>query len=577
MSSVPKGRASIRLGLSKSRGKKNLKSLKVPEHKELEKMAKEFAENLKNNSDFRTFLKEGRGLSDTVIEKYQLGYARVHPKYENSGERLTMSIYKDGKCVNIRFHSFRNKKAKDLPYTEGLPYATWLYPEDQLKNHELYLCEGELDALCAISHGLSAITVTGGAGTWKKEFNPLFKGKDVNIIYDCDLAGRKGASKVTQQLQGIARVKNIDLGLNEGEDLTNWFVDYEKSKEELQEKIASSTTVAFPKDHLVSPDEPKLLKDVILEIEDFKALELPEKKILLHPWLTEQSIVLITGWRGVGKSWLAMSILDAIVRKKPFGPWQTKTSVPSLFLDAEMPIRDTIERFSLLNPNGERESPMYIYSEAYANMLGYPRISLIDRQWQLRMTEVLVSKGIKLWVVDNVASLATGIDENSKQDWDPINQWLLELRFAGISTILLHHLGKGGDQRGTSAREDNIDMSIILKRPPGYAPEQGAKFNVSFSKARVPVESLELMADTQFQLTVDEDGRLTWTWGNPEKKAKTEILKRVHEGMINKEIAETLDIDKSYVSRVKKKAIQDSILTAKGKLTKTGLSAISEE
>lgn len=258
--------------------KKNLKSLKVPEHKELEKMAKEFAENLKNNSDFRTFLKEGRGLSDTVIEKYQLGYARVHPKYENSGERLTMPIYKDGKCVNIRFHSFRNKKAKDLPYTEDLPYATWLYPEDQLKNHELYLCEGELDALCAISHGLSAITVTGGAGTWKKEFNPLFKGKKVNIIYDCDLAGRKGASKVTQQLQGIARVKNIDLGLNEGEDLTNWFVDYGKSKEELEEKIAKSTTVAFLKDHPVSPDEPKRLKDVILEIEDFKALKLPEKR-----------------------------------------------------------------------------------------------------------------------------------------------------------------------------------------------------------------------------------------------------------------------------------------------------------
>lgn len=272
-----------------------------------------------------------------------------------------------------------------------------------------------------------------------------------------------------------------------------------------------------------------------------------------------------------------MAILTAIAKKQPFGPWQTITSVPCLLLDAEMPTCDTIDRLIRLNPDGHKESPFYVYSEAYADRLGHPRISLIDEDWQSRMKEFLISKGVKLWVVDNVASLATGIDENSKQDWDPINQWLLELRFAGISTILLHHLGKGGDQRGTSAREDNIDMSIILKRPPGYAPEQGAKFNVSFSKARVPVESLELMADTQFQLTVDEDGRLTWTWGNPERSTKTEILKRINEGMINQEIAETLGIDKSYVSRVKKKAIQDSILTAKGKLTKIGFRAISEE
>ena len=44
-------------------------------------------------------------------------------------------------------------------------------------------------------------------------------------------------------------------------------------------------------------------------------------------------------------------------------------------------------------------------------------------------------KKIKLWVIDNLASLAAGLDENKKRDWDPVNQFLLELRFAGISTI----------------------------------------------------------------------------------------------------------------------------------------------
>jgi len=46
------------------------------------------------------------------------------------------------------------------------------------------------------------------------------------------------------------------------------------------------------------------------------------------------------------------------------------------------------------------------------------------------MKEFLLSNRIRLWVVDNLASLSSGSDENSKQEWDPINTWLLDLRFA---------------------------------------------------------------------------------------------------------------------------------------------------
>ena len=45
-------------------------------------------------------------------------------------------------------------------------------------------------------------------------------------------------------------------------------------------------------------------------------------------------------------------------------------------------------------------------------------------------------------------------------------------------------MGKGNEQRGTSAREDILDTSIKLSRPPGYDPTQGARFEVHYSKAR---------------------------------------------------------------------------------------------
>jgi len=173
-------------------------------------------------------------------------------------------------------------------------------------------------------------------------------------------------------------------------------------------------------------------------------------------------------------------------------------------------------------------------------------------------------------VVDNLASLASGIDENKKQDWDPINSWLLELRFAGISTMMLHHTNKDGGQRGTSAREDNLDISMMLKKPHDYMPEDGARFIVNFGKARVQTSRLNLIADTEFKLIINESGNHVWTFGSVRKETKNEILRLLDEGLTQTDIKNTLGIDKAYVSRIRKQAIKDGLLTPKNKLTQSG-------
>jgi len=193
------------------------------------------------------------------------------------------------------------------------------------------------------------------------------------------------------------------------------------------------------------------------------------------------------------------------------------------------------------------------------------------------MKRILTTRGVKLWVVDNLASLTGGIDENAKRDWDPVNAWLLELRFAGIATMLLHHTNKGGSQRGTSAREDNIDTSIMLKRPFDYVPEDGAKFIVNFQKARVATKDLNLIGDTQFQLTQDETGRLTWTWGNVRRETKVEALRLIDEGATNQEIIEALGVTKGRVSQIRKSAINEGMLSMKGKLTQSGFTEVYGE
>jgi len=156
-----------------------------------------------------------------------------------------------------------------------------------------------------------------------------------------------------------------------------------------------------------------------------------------------------------------------------------------------------------------------------------------------------------------------------------VNQWLLELRFAGISTIMLHHVGKDGSQRGTSAREDNLDCSIILKPPSDYIPEDGCRFILHFSKARVSTSDLGLIGDAEFKLIKDDTGRYVWAWANIKAERKKDILRMMDEGIEQKAIAETLGVTGAYVSKTKKWAFSEGLFGKDGKLNQSGFEYVS--
>ena len=53
-------------------------------------------------------------------------------------------------------------------------------------------------------------------------------------------------------------------------------------------------------------------------------------------------------------------------------------------------------------------------------------------------------------ILDNLSSLTAALRENDSDSWSPIQQWLLRLRRRGISVLIVHHAGKGGEQRGNA-------------------------------------------------------------------------------------------------------------------------------
>jgi hypothetical protein len=319
-------------------------------------------------------------------------------------------------------------------------------------------------------------------------------------------------------------------------------------------------------------------ENALLNADALLRIEIPPKKIILNPWLYERLIALISGWRGLGKTWYGLSAFDAITRGESFGPWNTETPVPSLYVDGEMAISDIQERLKLLGYGKEdqRKAPLIIYSDAYANSLGIPRANLLNPKWRENLKTLLLKHQIKLLGLDNISSLAPGIDENKKLDWDPVNQWLLDLRFSGISTILFHHTNKAGDQRGTSAREDNIDTSIMLFRPHDYRIEEGARFIVKFKKIRVSMKELRLLQDYEFRL-LEVGNHVEWNWGTVKKKNQIEILRMLDEGIQQTDIATALGVDKGYVSRIKGKAFKDGLLSKDGKLTQGGFLLVNSD
>lgn len=122
-----------------------------------------------------------------------------------------------------------------------IPFDVW---QQTPLNRVTVVCAGEKDMAVARSHGLNAITLTGGEQARPKMLEP-FRGRTVAICYDNDEAGKTGAIKVATELYGIASSIKIVNGFHKvcsepGEDITDFFVKYGKTKQDLVEYIKNS-------------------------------------------------------------------------------------------------------------------------------------------------------------------------------------------------------------------------------------------------------------------------------------------------------------------------------------------------
>src|SRR5437867_3298233 len=99
---------------------------------------------------------------------------------------------------------------------------------------------------------------------------------------------------------------------------------------------------------------------------------------------------------------------------------------------------------------------------------------LVTRDGQASVESIALKSDVI--IVDNISTLcrATG-PENDAESWRAPQEWALRMRRLGKSVLFIHHSGKGGGQRGSSKREDTLDVVIHLRKPEDYTPDQGAR------------------------------------------------------------------------------------------------------
>lgn len=290
-----------------------------------------------------------------------------------------------------------------------------------------------------------------------------------------------------------------------------------------------------------------------LEAVDVHALALMQFKMrdcILDPWLHTQDLCMVFAARGIGKTHFAIAIAFAVATGGSFAQWKANKARRVLYLDGELPGCVMQKRLLMHCPDVEPAPGFFrmFTPDLVPDGRTLPDLATIEGQ---ELIERMIEPETEVLIIDNLSAWARTGRENEAESWLPVAGWILRLRRRGIAVLLIHHGGKNGQQRGTSKKEDLLDVVIGLSRPKDYDPKQGAVFVAEFTKARNltgdGADSLE------FTLVGDEN-RAEWLCRTVESSTYDRVVSLTKDGLTPGEICSELEINKSTASRHIKKA-----------------------
>lgn len=268
---------------------------------------------------------------------------------------------------------------------------------------------------------------------------------------------------------------------------------------------------------------------------------------------------MLAGFRGVGKTFASLGIAVSVASGTGLLGWEAGRARGVLLVDGEMDPAELQTRLRAILA-GLPESARKLAGRNLSILThadykrGIPNLADPLLNGRLRVEEA--AEEAELLILDNLSTLTACTDENASAEWQSMQDWLVGLRRKGKAVLLIHHGGKPdwetgrSRQRGTSKREDVLNTSIMLHRPPGMSRD---KFLWEWTKTRGWVPEAD-----EFTVRIAWDGHGGCTLeeveagaGAEQDEAARDLAEMLRgQGYTLREIEQRSKISKSVLSRM---------------------------
>jgi hypothetical protein len=278
-----------------------------------------------------------------------------------------------------------------------------------------------------------------------------------------------------------------------------------------------------------------------ISAKDFCSLKLQPSTYLVEGLIKCPAMLELFSWRGVGKTMFALGLCNAIASGSSFLKWSAPSATPALYIDGELDGDELQRRLSFLGAANNDKLKVLC-----CDMLDEPFPHLATARAQ-RIIEDRLGDA-RFLCLDNLSALAPSSNEQEGADWILIQAWLKSLKRQGISTAFLHHAGHAGHARGTTRREDLLDIVIELKHPADHKASEGLRLEINFNKTR---RFLGALAEPlEASLTTGLDGQCLWTYRDLEDARVAQIVELKAAGKSWRQIEDATGIAKSTAQRL---------------------------
>lgn len=397
----------------------------------------------------------GRGLSDEIIDRFQLG---------SKGGAIAFPFYRDGKLANVKYREPKpRKEAKIWAESNAMPC---LYGWQALTGRERQMClvEGEFDALAMTQYGMPTLSVPNGGGrkqaVWiEQEFDRLAQFDRIFLALDQDDEGQAAAEEVMDRL-GPERCRLVELPRKDANDCLQAGI----RKEAMREFFRHSRSV--------DPEELKRPEAFRKALHQEFFCSPAEQVGFAPPFRSMQDefryrpgeVIILAGPNGSGKSQFAgHQTLEAMSQS-------VRACVASMEFRPSRYLKRMVRQAAAV----AEPAPEYldaIVSDWNDQLWIFSVTGTAKRERMLDVFRYARRRyGIRFFVIDNLAKC--GFDEDDYNGQKRFVDQLTDFAKDTDSTVLLvHHMRKGGEDKegvkGTGAITDMVDSVLLIWRNKG--------------------------------------------------------------------------------------------------------------